>query len=53
MRSARVYKSHPYITLLWACTRLSSLPDPTKPVWEQDAKILEVLMMVDKEVNSE
>jgi len=29
---------------------LNSLPDPTKPVWEQDPLVLEILMMVEKEL---
>lgn len=37
----------------WACTRLSTLPDPTKPVWEQDAMILEMLIYVDTEIAKE
>jgi len=34
--------------MYWACTNLSTLPDPTKPVWEQEAKALEVLMTVER-----
>jgi len=37
----------------WACTRLSTLPDPTKPVWEQDAVILEMLILVENEIAKE
>ena len=37
----------------WACTRLSTLPDPTKPVWEQDAVILEMLIYVETELAKE
>ena len=37
----------------WACTRLSTLPDPTKPVWEQDAVILEMLILVETELAKE
>lgn len=35
----------------WACTRLTTLPDPTKPIWDQDAKILELLIYVDNEIS--
>ena len=36
--------------MLWACQNLSSFPDPTKPVWEQDSKMLETLMWVENEL---
>ncbi len=51
MRAARLFKSHPWVTLHWACVRLSSFPDPSKPVWDQDMKILDILMAVDQEMN--
>jgi hypothetical protein len=41
------------MTLLWACTNLSTLPDPTKPVWEQDAKVLEILMYTEEKLREE
>ena len=33
--------------MYWALTNLSSLPDPTKSVEEQDTKLLEILMYVE------
>ena len=33
--------------MYWACTRLTSLPDPTKSVEEQDMKLLEILLYVE------
>lgn len=36
--------------MYWACTHLMSLPDPTKPVWEQDPTVLEILMTVEEEM---
>jgi len=33
-------------------TNLKSLPDPTKSVWEQDVRTIEILMYVDKIVNA-
>ena len=38
------------MTLHWACTRLTTLPDPSKPIWEQDAVILELLVYVENEM---
>jgi len=34
-------------------TNLKTLPDPTKPVWDQPMKEVEILMYVEKIVNSE
>ena len=39
--------------MLWACQSLTTLPDPNKPVWEQDAKILETLMFTEKQLKEE
>jgi len=36
--------------LLWACKNLSSFPDPTKSVWEQDPKVLEALMYTEEQL---
>jgi hypothetical protein len=41
------------MTLLWALQNLSSLPDPTKPVWDQDPKMLEILMLVETEMKQQ
>jgi len=41
------------LTLLWACQNLTTLPDPNKPVWEQDAKMLETLMWVEEALRKE
>lgn len=35
------------MTIYWALTHLTSLPDPTKSVEEQDMKLLEILMYVE------
>jgi hypothetical protein len=32
------------------CTNLKTLPDPTKPAWEQDPVIIDILMAVEKEL---
>ena len=34
--------------MYWALTRLTSLPDPTKSVEEQDTKLLEILLYVEE-----
>ena len=41
------------MTRHWACTRLTTLPDPTKSVWEQDAVMLELLVYVDEQLMKE
>ncbi len=41
------------MTLLWACQNLSTFPDPNKPVWDQDAKMLETLMWVEERLRTE
>jgi len=38
------------LTLYWALTHLTSLPDPTKSVEDQDTKLLEILMYVEDEI---
>ncbi len=35
------------MTMLWACKNLSSFPDPTKSIEDQDVKLLEILMFVE------
>lgn len=39
--------------MLWACQNLSTLPDPTKPVWEQDPKILDILRLTEEAIRDE
>jgi len=39
--------------MYWACTRLTSLPDPTKSVEEQDMKLLEILLYVEAVLEKE
>ncbi len=34
------------MTLYWACTNLTTLPDPTKSVEDQDTKLLDILKFV-------
>jgi len=34
--------------MYWALTHLTTLPDPTKSVEEQDTKLLEILMYVEE-----
>ncbi len=41
------------MTLYWACTNLTTLPDPTKSVEEQDTKLLEILMFVGDTIRKE
>lgn len=36
--------------MLWACKNLSSFPEPMKPVWEQDPKVMEALMEAEREL---
>jgi len=36
------------LTLYWACTHLTTLPDPTKSVEEQDTKLFDILMYVEE-----
>lgn len=39
--------------MYWACTRLTSLPDPTKSVEEQDVKLLDILLYVEEVLEKE
>lgn len=39
--------------MLWACQNLMSFPEPMKAVWDQDPKMLEILMMVEEELDAE
>ncbi|MCK4266268.1 MAG: hypothetical protein KAX31_03240 [Thermoplasmata archaeon] len=41
------------MTMLWACRNLSSFPDPTKSIEDQDVKLLEILMFVERTVEKE
>ena len=36
------------MTMYWALTRLTTLPDPTKSVEDQDMKVLDILMYVEE-----
>ena len=39
--------------MLWACKNLNSFPEPNKPVWEQDPKVLEALMYAESKLMDE
>ena len=39
--------------MLWACKNLSSFPDPTKSIEDQDVKLLAILMFVEDELEKE
>lgn len=39
--------------MLWACRNLSSFPDPTKSVEDQDTKILDILIFVEETLEKE
>ena len=39
--------------MLWACKNLSSFPDPTKSIEDQEVKLLEILMFVEETIDKE
>ena len=39
--------------MLWACKNLSSFPDPTKSIEDQEVKLLEILIFVEGELEKE
>jgi hypothetical protein len=39
--------------MYWACTRLTTLPDPTKSVEDQDTRLLDILLYVEEVLGKE